>query len=96
MLPMEPSAALKFAADAAAEGRVEFSYHASFEEMPAERVGADDVLNVLMSADEALVQDDDGKKWKLYGSILNGDDLAVVVRFRRDRVVVIVTVHALP
>ena len=40
MLPMEPSAALKFAADAAAEGRVEFSYHASFEAIDRQRVDA--------------------------------------------------------
>ncbi len=93
---MGPKAAVKLAADAAAEGRVQFSDHAAFEEMPAERVTADDVLNVLANADEALAQDDDGKKWKLYGSIINGDDLAVVVRFRRDCVVVIVTVHPLP
>ena len=93
---MKPTAALKFAADAAADGRVEFSYHATFEEMPAERVSADDVLNVLLSADEAVQEDDAGFKWKLYGSVINGDDLAVVVRFRRDRVVVIVTVHPVP
>ena len=88
--------ALKFIADAVAERRVEFSYHAAFEEMPAERVSQDDVLNVLANAAEAQAQDDEGRKWKLYGPITNGDDRAVVVRLRRDRVVVIVTVHQLP
>ena len=93
---MDSRAACRFIADAVAAGRIQFSYHVLVEEMPVERVTREDVLNVLVNPTEALAQNDEGTKWKLYGQPLGGGDLAVVVAFQRKQVVVIVTVHPLP
>jgi hypothetical protein len=93
---MNESAALWFIAAAVAANRFEFTYHAFSESLPARRLSVDDVRCALGTATAAEVQNSDATKWKVYGRLLNGDELAVVVRLRGDRVVVIITAHPPP
>ena len=93
---MDERGALRFIADALAGGRVEFTHHAMHESMPERGLEIQDVLVALRTATSALLQDDSGTKWKVYGSMTNGDELAVVVRFRTALVVLVITAHNPP
>jgi hypothetical protein len=79
----------------AAQGAVVFSEHALVESMGDDDVFPDDVLHVLVHANECLAQDDNGVKFKVYGPISNGDDYAVVVNVNDDHLFVI-TCHLPP
>jgi hypothetical protein len=63
-------------AAALASGRIEFTYHALNESMPARGLSASDVLEAPASASFAEPQNDEGTKWKVS---------PVVARRRRHR-----------
>jgi hypothetical protein len=93
---MNERAALRSIARAVSEGRVDIGYHIAVEKMEPLDLFPDDILHLLANGHSALVQDDDGRKWKVYGPVVNGEEWAVVVRFRPDLVVVLITVHPPP
>jgi len=89
-------AVLELIAAAVAAGRVEFTYHALNESMPDRGLSVSDVLGALETATAGLPQNDDGTKWKVYGRLLNDEELAVVVRIRDRSIVVVITAHFPP
>ena len=93
---MTESKALQLIAAALAAGRVEFTYHALNESMPDRSLSISDVLGALETATSGEPQNDEGTKWKVYGSLVNDEELAVVVRIREQLVVVVITAHAPP
>lgn len=93
---MDEQAALRVIAGAVAGQRVAFTYHALNESMPQRGLSVQDVLDALSTATTALAQDEVGAKWKVYGSLANGEDLAVVVRIKDRLVVLVVTAHNPP
>jgi hypothetical protein len=88
--------ALQLIAAALAAGRVEFTYHALNESMPDRGLSVSDVLGALESATAGEPQNDEGTKWKVFGRLLNDEELAIVVRIREQRIIVIITAHAPP
>jgi len=93
---MSEGATLRLIATAVAAGRVQFTYHALNESMPDRGLAVSDVLHVLENATSAEPQDEAGTKWKVYGQILNSDELAVVVRIRERSIVIVITAHPPP
>ena len=83
---------LVVAAGALGAEAVEFTVHALIEAMADDGVSAHDIFHALANAEELQAQDDEGKKWKVYGPLVSGDQYAVVIiTLVNDRVRVITT-----
>jgi hypothetical protein len=88
--------ALRLANEAGATGEIELGYHAAEEKMPTMGLFRDDVLHALAEARDGVLADESGMKWRLHGPIVDGSVIAVVVRFRTDALLLVVTVHPYP
>jgi hypothetical protein len=88
--------ALKLVNEAGRERAFALSYHADAEKLPLLGLSPADVQSALEGADDGVPDDDSGVKWKVYGPIVSGEVVAVVVRFRADRPPLVVTVHPFP
>ena len=93
---MTEAAALRLIAAALTSDRIEFTYHALNESMPDRGLSVSDVLAALESASSAEPQNNEGTKWKVFGRLLNDEELAVVVRIRDQGLVVVITAHPPP
>jgi len=93
---MRLKAALRSVNAAARRGEIAFAYHAAEEKMPEFDLFEGDVLHALSYADDGVLDDGDGAKWKFYGPIGDGARIAVVVRFRKSKPPLVVTVHPVP
>ncbi len=93
---MTETKALQLIAAALAAGRVEFTYHALNESMPERGLSISDVLGALETATTGEPQNDERTKWKIYGRLLSDEALAVLVRIREKRVVIVITAHFPP
>jgi hypothetical protein len=76
-------------------GEIRFSSHALLDSMPDDGVFRHDVEHALVHAHDVLAQDGEGRKWKVTGPLVNGDEYAVVVNVYADHVFV-VTCHYPP
>jgi hypothetical protein len=85
--------ALKAVHAAGKTGVFALSYHADAEKLPELGLFPEDVRSALENAVDGIVDDDSGARWKIYGPAANGEVIAVVVRFRAERVPLVVTLH---
>lgn len=68
----------------------------AIEEAKNEGMTRADVLHALQNATEALLEDEELSKWKVYGQVASGEDLAVVTLVLRSEQLRVVTVHPPP
>lgn len=76
-------------------GAVVLSEHALVESMGDDGLFPDDVVHVLANAARCIAQDDSSVKFKVFGPIVSGIELVVVVNVRADHLFVI-TCHLPP
>jgi hypothetical protein len=86
------NAVLRSIRRAPSEGRVEVTAHAA-EEAANEGAFLADILHVLEHAEDAVAQDHEGRKWKVYGCTLDQTPLAEVVVLVEEALVRVITVH---
>lgn len=68
----------------------------ALEEARDEGVTRADVVFALQNASEALLEDADLQKWKVYGPVVSGEELAVVTLILASDQLRVVTVHPPP